>query len=54
MTLQVKRDDLELGFLTTITMFSAPQNVTLEELRMETYFPLDEVTERACTRIAAG
>jgi transcriptional regulator with XRE-family HTH domain len=54
MTLQVKRDNLELGFLTTITTFSAPQTVTLEELRVETYFPLDEATERACARIAAG
>ena len=25
-----------------------PQNVTLEELRIESYYPLDEATERAC------
>ncbi len=52
LTLRVKRDDLELGFLTTLTSFNAPQNVTLEELRIESYFPLDEATIRACERLA--
>jgi transcriptional regulator with XRE-family HTH domain len=50
-TLRVRRDDLELGFLGTITVFSAPQNVTLEELRIESYFPLDDATARACERM---
>jgi hypothetical protein len=52
-TLKVRRDGLELAFLTTITVFSAPQDVTLEELLLESYFPLDEVTTRACERMAA-
>ncbi len=51
-TLRVRRDDLKLGFLTTLTAFTAPQNVTLEELRIERYFPLDEQTTRACERFA--
>lgn len=46
--LRLRRDSLELGFLTAITCFSAPSNVTLEELRIESYFPLDAATERAC------
>jgi transcriptional regulator with XRE-family HTH domain len=53
-TFRLKRGDLELAFLTTITGFSAPGNVTLEELRFETYLPLDDATERACRRLAAG
>jgi transcriptional regulator with XRE-family HTH domain len=52
LTLRLRRDGLDLAFLTTITAFSAPGNVTLEELRIESYFPLDEATERACARIA--
>ena len=40
------RDDLEVGFLTTLTVFSAPLNVTLEELRIESYFPANEATEQ--------
>jgi hypothetical protein len=48
LTLRLRRDGLELAFLTAITSFSAPQNVTLEELRIESYFPLDEATAAAC------
>jgi hypothetical protein len=32
--------------------FSAPQNATLDELRIESHFPLDEATTRACERFA--
>jgi transcriptional regulator with XRE-family HTH domain len=49
---RMRRDELELAFLTTMTCFSAPHNVTLEELQIESYFPLDEVTERACRALA--
>jgi transcriptional regulator with XRE-family HTH domain len=52
LTIRLRRDDLELAFLTTVTVFSAPQNVTLDELRIESYFPLDEGTRRACERLA--
>ena len=54
LTIHLRRDDLELAFLTTVTIFSAPQNVTLDELRIESYFPLDDATRRACERLAAG
>ena len=48
LTLRLRRDDLELAFLTTLTVFNAPQNVTLEEMCIESYFPLDDETARAC------
>jgi transcriptional regulator with XRE-family HTH domain len=51
LSLRLRRDDLDLAFLTTITCFNAPQNVTVEELRIESYFPLDEATERSCRRL---
>lgn len=54
LSFRLRRGDLELAFLTTITAFNAPQNVTLEELRIESYFPLDDATARACARLAAG
>ncbi len=41
-----------LSFLTTLTQFSAPQNITLEELRIESYFPLDDATEVAIRKMA--
>lgn len=45
---RLRTPDLELAFLTTMTVFSAPQNVALDELRIESYFPLDDHTRRAC------
>jgi transcriptional regulator with XRE-family HTH domain len=49
--LRLRRDDLEVAFVTTLTVFSAPQNVTLDELRIESYYPLDEPSRRACERL---
>ena len=51
---RLKRDDLQIGFLTTLTMFSAPGLVTIEELRIESYFPLDDATRLYCSQRAAG
>lgn len=51
-SIRLKRDALEVGFLTTVTVFAAPGNVTLEELRIESFFPLDQATERVCQRLA--
>lgn len=50
---RLKRDELDLRFLTTITLLNAPQNIMLEELRIDSYYPLDEATAVACRRIAA-
>jgi transcriptional regulator with XRE-family HTH domain len=47
-----RRGNVQLGFLTAITAFSAPQNVTLDEIRIESYFPIDELTRRACQHLA--
>ena len=52
LTVRLRRDDLRVAFLTTVTTFSAPQNVALEELHLESWFPLDDETVRACTRLA--
>lgn len=51
-TVRLERDELKLSFLTTLTMFSAPRNITLDELRIESYFPLDDETRQACRRLA--
>lgn len=42
-----------LGFLTTLTVFQAPQNVSLEELRIESYYPLDDATEQLCRALVS-
>ncbi len=51
-SVRLRRGDLALSFLTAMTSFSAPQNITLEELQIESYFPLDEATDAACRRLA--
>ncbi|MEL6177585.1 MAG: helix-turn-helix transcriptional regulator [Myxococcota bacterium] len=53
MPIELRVGDMQLGFLTTVMQFQAPQNITLEELRIEGWFPLDEHTEAVCTALAA-
>ena len=48
---EFRAGDIGLRFLTTITEFSAPQNVTLDELRIESYFPLDDQTRELCEQL---
>ena len=51
LSVRLRRNERELSFLTTVTQFDAPQNVTLQELKIESYFPLDEQTALACERL---
>ena len=44
LVLHLRRAALELRFLTTITAFQAPQNVAVERLRIEQWFPYDDPT----------
>jgi transcriptional regulator with XRE-family HTH domain len=53
MSVRFRCEGAELSFLATTTVFNAPQSVTLDELRIESYFPLDEATSSACARLAA-
>ena len=48
----LRRGPLELRFLTMVTAFQAPQNVAVDELRIETWLPCDEATEAACVALA--
>lgn len=51
LTLRLERGRLRAGFLITVTTFSAPQQVTLDELRIESCFPLDEATKKLCAQL---
>lgn len=44
----LRRDDLDVSFFTTVTTVGTPQDVTLQELRIESYFPSDERTRALC------
>ena len=53
-TFRLERGDLKVGFLVTVTTFSGPRDVTVDELRIESCFPLDPATRAACERLAAA
>lgn len=44
--MRLKRDDLELGLFSAITTLGTPFDITLQELRMETFFPVDAASEQ--------
>ncbi len=54
LTLELQLGDVALSFLGTVTVFSAPQEVALEELRIESFFPLDARTAAACDQLSVG
>jgi len=54
LAVRLRRGEVEVGFLITATVFSAPQQVTLDELLIESSFPLDAATRAVCTRMATG
>jgi transcriptional regulator with XRE-family HTH domain len=51
-SVRLTKDGVSLGFLVTITKFSAPQQVLLDELTVESCFPLDDATRVTCERLA--
>ena len=42
----IRRSDVELRLFSTIMTIGTPQDITLQELRIETLFPADEASER--------
>jgi len=54
MVVILKHMDDEFRFFTTTTTFTAPRHAMLEEIQLESYFPLDEQTRVLCERMALG
>ena len=52
LVLHLRAGALDLRFLIMITAFQAPQNVAVEHLRIESWFPYDDVTAAACRALA--
>lgn len=48
LVLHLRAGGIDLRFLTTITAFQAPQNVAVEHLRIESWFPYDAATAEVC------
>jgi len=47
MPFQFRTDQGVLSFISTVTIFGTPVDVTLQELAMETFFPADDFTAQA-------
>lgn len=50
--IHIRKDGLELRIFSTIMTLGTPRDVTLQELRIETFFPADDASERSWRRIA--
>jgi transcriptional regulator with XRE-family HTH domain len=50
--IHIRKDDLDLRLFSTLMTLGTPQDVTLQELRIETFFPADDESERTWRRIA--
>ncbi|HEU4367010.1 MAG TPA: helix-turn-helix transcriptional regulator [Methylomirabilota bacterium] len=53
LALALRKGDLALRFFSTIASLGTPQDVTLQELRVECFFPGDDTTEAVARRLAA-
>ena len=42
-----------LAFISTVTVFGTPTDVTVSELALETFFPADDFTAKALISLAA-
>lgn len=51
-TVQLRSETLELNLFSMLTTIGTPLDVTAEELRIETYFPADEASERVLRQLA--
>ncbi|MEO0560036.1 MAG: helix-turn-helix transcriptional regulator [Bacteroidota bacterium] len=54
LTLRLHVGGQVLSFITSMMSFHAPQNVTLDEIQIESYLPADEATELACAALLGG
>src|ERR1043165_7394917 len=54
LAIEFKRDDLPLRFFSTLTSLGTPHDITLQELRVEAFFPADAATEAATLRLYRG
>src|SRR5712691_5544265 len=50
--LELCKGDVRMSFFTTLATLGTPQDITLEELCIESFFPADQATEDAVQRLA--
>jgi transcriptional regulator with XRE-family HTH domain len=51
--IEFRRGDVELRYFSMLTSLGTPHDITLQELRVESFFPADSATEDTARRLAA-
>jgi transcriptional regulator with XRE-family HTH domain len=51
-SMQLRKGDLSLAFFSMVTMLGTPRDVTLQELKIECFFPADAITEQIARDLA--
>lgn len=54
LAIHFRKHELDLQFFTTLTSLGTPYDITLQELRIESFFPADEATEAGLRRLTRG
>jgi len=54
LAIDFRKDDLRLRYFSTLTTLGTPHDITLQELRIEAFFPADAETEEASRRLAGS
>ena len=54
LAIDFRKGDLQLRFFSTLTSLGTPHDITLQELRVEAFFPADEETELTAKRLAGS
>jgi transcriptional regulator with XRE-family HTH domain len=52
LAVELERDDVHLAFFSTLTSLGVPYDITLSELRVESFFPADPASEELMRRLA--
>ena len=53
-SMHLRKGDLSLTFFSMITTLGTPRDVTLQQLKIECFFPADPVTEQTARRLASA
>ena len=53
-SMHLRKDDLSLTFFSMITTLGTPRDVTLQQLKIECFFPADVVTEQTARHLASA
>ncbi len=52
--MRFRKGDVSIGLFTTIATLGTPQDITVQELRIESFFPVDQATARTFETWAAS